>query len=375
MSGIQAKKTARRALRGIVFGAALAAATLRATGARAQAAAPKISGFIQLIATHDNSALGGQTAGPNAARSSLALKRIRVSVIGAASPKTSYDMMLAGEAPAGFTLFNAFVDHQLVEKLLVVRAGQFKYPFSLEGYESGKKRPLIIYAEGTDVISKKLGITGGAFRDIGAQLGGNYRPSFTSLANIDYAFAVVNGSGPVANGAKDNNDFKDVVARVQLNLPPNVLVGASLHSGRAENQGQAYAQHERSYGVHAQATLFGGKTMARAEYLSGFYRNANGSLKDVNPLSWYALVSQTVAADLDLLARYEDWQNNRLVARGHLRTTTLGATYRLSGAVKLQFNYLLRRAQGNAAAPADGNTKATGNDIRDLAALQLQVEY
>lgn len=41
--------------------------------------------------------------------------------------------------------------------------------------------------------------------------------------------------------------------------------------------------------------------MARAEYLSGFYRNANGNLKDVNPLSWHVLVSQTVAADLDLV--------------------------------------------------------------------------
>ena len=375
MKNIPAAPVPRRILRAIIFSAALAAASLRVSGAHAQASLPKVSGFLQLTAAHDNSALGGQTAGPNATRSSLGLKRIRVEFAGTASPKTSYCIMIAGEPATGLTLFTASVDHQLVEKLLVVRAGQFKYPFSLEGYESGKNRPMIVNAEGTDVISKKLGSTGGSFRDIGVQLGGNYRPSFTSLANIDYAFAVVNGSGPVANGAKDNNDFKDIVARVQFNLPPQFLVGASLHSGRADNQGQSYAQHERSYGLHGQAKLFDGKTTARAEYLSGFYRNANGNRRDVNPLSWYVLISQSILTDLDLLARYEDWQNNRLVARGHLRTTTLGATYRMSSAVKLMFNHQFRRAQGNAAATADGNTKATGNDIRDLSALQLQLVF
>lgn len=348
-----------------------ASAAAPATGAHPLA--PKFSGFLQSAMTYDQSDLSAQAAGPDSARSSFAIKRVRLILTGELAAGTSYNLALGAEG-ASVVLLNAFMDRELAGSLLTLRAGQFKHPFGLEGYESGHLRPMIVLAEGTDAVAKKLGAIGGNFRDVGVQLGGRAQVGWRALDGVEYAFAVVNGSGPVFNGAKDNNGTKDLVGRVSLSLSEGVLAGGSFHFGRAENQGAAAPQAERSYGLHAQWIFPGERARVRAEYLSGFYQNALGAGRDANPLGWYVLGGWRPARPLELSLRFEDWQANRLVARGRLLTTTLGASWDVTPALTVRGNYLFRDAEDAAAAPADG-TKAAGGRIGSLMALQFQAAF
>lgn len=358
-------------VRGVVLAALVAGGAAHAQEVKP----PKISGFGQVLGYWDQSNLTGKTAGADRTNKSFALRRIRLAATGDVGGKGKYNIMLAGESGTS-ALLNGFVDYAFLDNnALTGRMGQFKYPFALEGLESGPRRPMIVYAEATDTIAKKLGTRGASFRDVGVQLSGQFRPTYTSLATVDWAFAVLNGSGTASNGVKDNNNDKDYVARVQVNLPPYVLVGASGHAGQGANQGAAFQEQERSFGFHAQADLPDKKGMLRAEYLSGFYRNARGLGRDTNPLGWYVLASYRAFKDTDVLARYEDWQANRLVTQGRLRTTTLGASYYVTKNLKVMLNHLIRRGQINAAVPGDGTTKATGSAIRDLTITQVQFEF
>ncbi|MEK7382913.1 MAG: porin [Elusimicrobiota bacterium] len=347
-----------------------------ATKAAAQDAAspttPKVSGFVQFTGSHDQSDLTGRAAGQDSTKTTFAFKRVRLKFAGKLSERAGYTVLIANEAgtPA---LFDAYMDHEFVKKLLSARVGQFKHPFGLEGPESGPSRPFIVYAELTDGIYKKLGTTGGSFRDMGVMLSGVYRPSFESLATIDYAFAVVNGSGPATTtGLKDNGNAKDYIGSIQLNLPPFALVGASGHYGEAQVQNQAFKQHERTLAVYTKIVI--GKFRARAEYAAGLYQNAGGNRKDTHPLGWYAAAMYTLPRDIQAQVRYEDWRSNIHVAKSRLKTTTLGVNWQISKAINAKFNYLIRDAQANAAAPADG-TKAAGTRIRNYSVFQLQYQF
>lgn len=335
-----------------------------------QAAWPTVSGFLQFQGLSDRSDLAGRPPGPDSTRDTWAFKRARLAFSGAADGKTGYNVMLGGESGV-VSLFNAFLDREVLERRLSLRVGQFKVPFGLEAYESGHKRPLVVMAEATEGVAKKLGSLGGNFRDVGLQAGGSFGPSSGEPWALEYAFAVVNGSGPLTNGAKDNNDAKDLVARLQLTRGADLL-GACAHAGRAEPQGSSVPMGERSYGLYAQGSW--PRAWFRAEYLSAFYQNARGDGADTNPLGWYVLAAARLPRALQLLLRYEDWQANRLLASGHLGTTTLGLAWDASPAVNLKLNYLFRDAQANAAAPADG-TKAAGARIGDLLAFQVQGSF
>lgn len=333
----------------------------------AHSAWPAVSGFLQFQGVSDRSDLAGQAKGADSTQDSWAFKRARVAFTGVADGTTSYNVMLGGESGA-VSLFNAYLDRGLLERRLSLRVGQFKVPFGLEGYESGHKRPLAVMAEATEGIAKKLGSLGGNFRDVGVQAGGSLGPPSGEPWALEYAFAVVNGSGPLTNGAKDNNDAKDLVARLQLSRGAG-LVGACAHAGRAEPQGSAAPMAERSYGLYAQGSW--PRAWFRAEYLTAFYQNARGDGADTNPLGWYVLAAARLPRELQVLLRYEDWQANRLAGSGHLATTTVGLAWDASRAVNLKLNYLFRDAQANAAAPADG-TRAAGTRVGDLLVFQVQ---
>lgn len=335
--------------------------------------APKFSGFVQYQYTYDRSDLGTQAVGTDRTRHGFFFKRVRLVGKGDLDAKTKYQVMLAMDAGTA-TLLDAFAERQLMGSAVVARLGQFKYPFGLEGPESGAARPTSPVSESSDGISKKLGSSGGSFRDFGAHLGGDI-PAGALPFGVEYAFAVINGSGPVAAAVtRDNNNQKDVVAMLRVKPAKGVMVGVSGHHGRAEPQGGAFPLLERTLSAYADVNIPTQMWRARAEYISGLYQNARGNGSDTNPMGWYVLGGVRLPYKVEALVRYENYRANRLIASNRLETTTLGATWSATPQLRLRLNYLIRKGQPNAAAPSEG-TKATGKRIGNYAVLETQWSF
>ena len=89
----------------------------------------------------------------------------------------------------------------------------------------------------------------------------------------------------------------------------------------------------------------------RGEYVAAEWHNWNvaNSLaaKDTvqKPNGWYfqaAYRLPKILPNLQVMARYEDYEKDKNTAGSHLKTTTLGLTYYLKGKTRISANYLLR---------------------------------
>lgn len=146
-------------------------------------------------------------------------------------------------APNGsqFNLTNAFLTYSFFatnggqeEPKGTISFGQQLVPFGLEAQADEEVRPVINSAQFTSALSginaRQIGIIyrGDAFVDV--DYTNNYR-----IAMLEYAFGVVNGSGP---NKSDNNGQKDWLARIAFTLPADynswfrqLKVGASFYRG------------------------------------------------------------------------------------------------------------------------------------------------
>ena len=168
------------------------------------------------------------------------IRRARLDFKGAINPYWSYRLQFdfGGGVKSGTPvtpyspkLLDAFAEWKPFD-FLIVTAGQFNVPLSLENLTSDKvltsiNRSQVVEAytaRSNDVIKDNNG------RDIGIQASGSFLP-FNELNLIEYKVGLFNGQG--INKAEDRNQFKDLAARLILHPIKGIDFGTSVYHGQA----------------------------------------------------------------------------------------------------------------------------------------------
>ncbi len=333
-----------------------------------------VGGYIEGWYRLDNSDLSSQTTAAKKVDHEFRIRRARIDVKGEVTDQIGYRVTgnFDGPSPAsgttGVKLWDGYITYK-VHPLAIFTFGQLKYPFTLEGLEGAPDRVPVLKAEFINDVAGKLGTQGGSFRDIGIKIDGKIK----DLQGLNYSLALINGAG-INRG--DNNGKKDIVGRVAVSPVKGLTLGISGYTGRGEGEIDQAAVKENAYGFDAEYLLNAGVHL-RGEYVTAKWENwdvdrlAASSGKTQKPVGWYLQASYKLQPlpDLELLARYEDYEKDSNTDDSHLMTTTLGITYYLKGKNRITANYLMRDA-GKSSTVTAQETDAAGSTIGNLFLVQ-----
>jgi phosphate-selective porin OprO/OprP len=268
---------------------------------------------------------------------SFDLHRARLDAKGNITDKWSYEVYT--EFAATTKLLDAYTSYQITDYLKFT-AGQFKIPFSYESLISDSQLEFIdrsqvieaLAGRSKDVIGNQNG------RDIGAQVSG----SFAKLNDhylFDYTFGVFNGAG--YNVTADNNNHKDIVARFGIHPIKGLDFGGSLYSGEDIPAATAkvpnpVTQARNRYGIDGRYVT--GPLSITAEY-------AHGTDAGIHRDGWYAQAGYFVLPKLQLLARYDTYDPNKVIKTDRSTIYAGGINYVFNKWTKLSVDYLDKREE------------------------------
>lgn len=308
----------------------------------------RIDGYMQLRWRDD--------AAPDGKQEFL-VRRTRLNLRGPVSERTSYRVELQADARDVYAsadgkekaktsgskvqLRTAYVDYELSPQTRL-RFGQAILPW---GYELETAVPALWTGERSLWMDRLFPEQ----RDIGGQLSYQRSPRTPKLD-----LALVNGTGI---NASDNNDRKNVLARVDLPVRSGTV---ALSSYWGEDGTGAAATDQNRFGVSA--NLSQGKAQFLGEFVTGRDRGHNMR-------GWYAQLGHPVAKGKPnlLFAKYDQYDENDDRGDDLFRRWSLGYWLDLDPATRVTLVYELRDVE-----PLFSElSKWHGN----AAYLQLQVKY
>ncbi|HLB05990.1 MAG TPA: porin [Thermodesulfobacteriota bacterium] len=354
---------------------------------------PKLFGYIETWYQKDDSDLAAGKVD-----NEFRVRRARIDVKGNVTDAVGYRVTanLDGAASTRAQLWDGYITYKL-HPLALVTVGQFKYNFTLEGLEGTPDRIPVLRAESINDIATPLGTKGGSLRDVGVQLSGGRK----DVLGLKYGVALINGAGL---NTRDNNNDKDVVGRVTISPLNGFTLGVSGYQGKGETEDAAIDVDETAYGAHAELILKDMGLSFRGEYVKAKWKNwgytttttyapscsstactpkattttgwkaLNGTDQEPNGLYLQAAYKLPPLPDLQVMARYEDYEKDSNTPNSHLKTTTLGATYYIKDKTRITANYLMRDAEDSPIVTAQ-ETSATGDKIGNLILVQMLVAY
>ncbi len=268
---------------------------------------------------------------------SFDLHRARLDAKGNITDKWSYEVYT--EFAATTKLLDAYTAYQIADYLKFT-AGQFKIPFSYESLTPDSQLEFIdrsqvieaLAGRSKDVIGNQNG------RDIGAQVSG----SFVKLNNrylFDYTFGVFNGAG--YDVTADNNNHKDIAARLGLHPIKGLDFGGSLYSGEdiplaTTKVPNPVTQARNRYGIDGRYVT--GPLSITAEY-------ARGTDGSIHRDGWYAQAGYFIIPKIQLVAKYDTYDPNKVVTTDRTKIYTGGFNFIFNKWTKLAVDYLDRREE------------------------------
>jgi hypothetical protein len=339
-----------------------------------------IGGSVQARATYQNPSIkAGSTAASDNRNSSFDIPQARINLNGslyrdyAEGRNLDYRLEFgyAKTSPAtdnsNFSLTDAYIRYSplptvtgLEDPRLTLTFGQQLIPFGLEAQTGEELRPVISNAQ----FVNNLGV---GTRQIGAIVRGDIDPYVDYGFNyraplLEYAFGVVNGSGP---NKSDDNNHKDLIGRLAYTLPVDynsllreLKFGLSAYKGRKNltNAAGAFARQGRRdrYGVdiyynHAPFgvtyELAEGRDEAlgsepdlksRGQYLTLFYTWGEQWFSSSRAQAKY---DDRWPKSYQLFARADRWDPNRTVARDRITVYTAGFNLFFAETTKFQINF------------------------------------
>lgn len=277
--------------------------------------------------------------------------------------------------------------------------GQQQVPFGLEAQTDEEVRPVITSAQFTSALNgikdRQIGLVYRGDSFVNVDWTNNYRSAL-----LEYAFGVVNGSGP---NKSDNNTQKDIIGRVAVTIP------ADYNSWlRQLKLGVSYYEGSNSIAdtTAAVTTVQNSKSTVRGfdvnwthlpysvayEYAQGedeVFSKANGATRNTSPLvikttkgqyinlgySWgeQFLASEKSLAKYDdfwpktyqLFFRYDTFDKDASGLGDKTNIKTLGLNLFFAETTKLQLNYLVTQNEA----------LATLDRPKDVQAIQVQFQY
>jgi phosphate-selective porin len=290
--------------------AAAAAAEDKPAPAAPAGQALKLSGFTNVLGV-------AQAEGTD----SLAVRRARFSLAGEVARNIRVKFQV--DAVKSPILVDAQIEAVLLEAA-VLRFGQFRVPFGIEGNTSSadldtidRSQPVNKLAPGFD-----LGTSG---RDIGAVIAGR-------VSVFEYAAGFFNGAG--ANKA-ETNDRKDLSGRLVFRPSGFLAVGASVYDGHYSAAAGAPVTDRKRTGFDAALVL--GDVSIKAELVKA--RDAA-----IDKRGWYVQAGWFVLPKkVQVMLKADGYDKDTALAGDRANLTTTGLNWFFAGRTKLQVNYVLTR--------------------------------
>lgn len=265
--------------------------------------APKasLSGFAQFDYRRGDDA--GQAS---ATDHEFNVRRARLTVAGSAHKRVSYSLTVQLESTSAAVL-DALVDVEL-KPLARLRVGQYKYDFDLAGRESSSALAFLDRPFATNAVAGSLNgqstpsSTLSNFRDRGLTLFGDTKDR---RVNWGYGLGLFQGTGRTS----DNNDAFSYTANLRVWPTKDLRLNAGLLS--SDNLAKGAAGEDRYEAWTVGGTWEHGRGHARAEYYSG---TRDRGTSEGRVRGYYVHGSYSPAARLDLLARYQWSEDDRLPA-------------------------------------------------------------
>ena len=277
-----------------------------------------LSGYLQ----------GGFQTSSDDPTSTFYLKRARVSLTGnAKEEKIDYRLQvdMAG-SPMICDLYFRYKPSQAFG----VQLGQFKMPFAIENDLYGPTTvELIDYSYITTLFARNNGRYDGIAatgRDIGAQLYGGFGAQ-NGYNTLSYNLGIFNGTGI---NKKDNNNAKDIVARLIYKPSQSLSLSGSVMSAQTNYDGNLRS-NRWALGVIYDIEDF----IVRSEY-------AGAEFNDDEIDAFYVMGGYKIEKEWMLVARYEtlneDWE---IAPDAYANRLTFGAVYKPHSFLRFQLNYAI----------------------------------
>ncbi len=267
------------------------------------------------------------------------IRRARLDLTGRLTPYLSFRMMAdLADKPK---LLDAYAEVKFNE-YLILTAGQFKIPFSLENLTSVKVFELIDFSQAVDaMVARNKDVIGNQNgRDIGIQLGGVlWKKGAKSL--LEYRIGVVNGSG--INIADTSNEGKDIVGRLILNPFKGFTLGGSYYNGwgkaiKPSSNYKGKSQPRTRFGMDA--NYAGNRISARAEYIQG----TDG---ETEKAGWYTWVGYYIIRQkLQVIVKYDTFDPDKSGTENVTTNYAIGANLGFNEWSRLQAFYTIRGEEG-----------------------------
>jgi hypothetical protein len=304
----------------------------------------KVSGYVQAQFTSDQAA---------STETDFRVRRARLKI---EAPVTAMAALtLQVDATRSVELKDAYLDLGRSTDAWRVRVGQSKVPFMYEVLESSSSR---LEPERTALAA--ILFPGERDQGVWVQLKNALGDSIPG-ATLDFGFQ--NGNG--ANAA-DNNDNKDIVARLRVpigNSPPDKDTEAdSVYVGylNGELTNSSGVTTDKAFVGGGVSKVFG-PVWLRAEMLGG-----ERSGKDIR--GWYGHAAYAIPdTNGTLFARYEQFDENRDLSDDLFKNLTLGYQHQIDAKTRAILAYELRD-------PEPGYSKFSTTD-GNLLTLRMQVKY
>jgi len=302
---------------------------------------PDVSARLRVQSLFQNDESWGKDA-------TFAVARARLELFGDIDSKLTAKAAIEGrDKDDGLILIEGYAAYT-VHPALEIRAGQMLVPFGLESRRGFDRRKFVDRSLVTDGLTRDLGRRpkdgrNGRFRDAGVQLSGRAPiEDFT----IDYCAMLCNGNGILA---VDNNDEKDIVARLTVASPWGLAAGGSVYFGTFENLVDSTGMDERAFGVEL---LWSGKIHDHDCRLQGEYIAAvwDTTGEDIKPRGFYLSAAVYAREDLELCGRYEEYEPNGNLAATIKRTRgSFALRYYLTGRSFVAADYEIREYDDDSA--------------------------
>lgn len=263
--------------------------------------------------------------GGNEPSSTFYLKRARVSLTGNV-PQDNIDYRLQVDMAGSPKICDLYFRYKPTAAFNV-QLGQFKIPFAIENDIYGPTTvEFIDYSYITTLLARNADrfddISAGG-RDIGLQLYGGFGEA-RGYNTLSYNLGIFNGAG--INKA-DNNDAKDVVARLIFKPSKELSLSASWMSAAANYENHIQRSNRTALGIIYDASSF----IVRSEYALAKFDN-----KDVD--AFYVMGGYKLKSDWMLVARYETLNEGK---RHGANRVTLGAVFKPYSYLRFQLNYAI----------------------------------
>lgn len=270
--------------------------------------------------------------------STFSFERSRLGVMGNIPYDFSYYMVLElspflnKEVPYP-TLLDAFVSYTRFD-FLKVSMGSFKSPFGFETNTPCSGLSTIYRSKATLELNAP-------FRDLGLMFLGGSRET-----KLEYAVGLMNGTGL---GHRDDNHFKDVVARVGVNPFTWLHVGGSFKYGQAPSAASLPDPDVRTR-IGGEADMNFGKLIVQCEYI--FAKDQGSSIVgggcsgggevvigDKTRSGGFVQAMYNINYMIQPVVKFELYDADGAIKNNEEYITTLGLNYFFNDWTRLQVNY------------------------------------